>query len=195
MKTQTTETNFLKRRGSNAFFFLLSGLLLIFISCDSGSDDAPAVETPSAGVADVTLTAGGQQFKINGPCGWATAMGNNYIGANHAENNLRTLAAFFNITSLPTVTTTYQLVENTNDTAPNHITMSISQIAGSTLTGWKSKNASGSLTMVVNGNTITVNLAGITLYPETNHGFYNNGNTGAFSNNGALTGTLTFYRN
>lgn len=171
-----------------AFFGLLT------VSCDSGNDDTALIPIPAAGSADITLTAGGQQFKVIGPCGWAVAGGANYIGANHQGNNLKTFAAFFNISQLPTVTTTYTLVEDETDTNPTHITMNISEISGSTLTGWNSKNTSGSLTLVVNGNTVTANLSGITLYPETNHGFYTNGNTGAFANNGALSGTLTFYR-
>lgn len=173
-------------------------LLLFFsaltVSCDSSNDDSSAIPTPGVGSADITLTAGGQEFKVVGPCGWAIAGGANYIGANHAANSNRVFSAYFNISTLPTVTTTYTLVESVSDTDPTHITMNITEINGSTLTEWSSKTTSGTLTLVVNGNTVTANLAGITLYPQTSSGVFTNGNVGAFANNGALTGTVTFYR-
>ncbi len=168
--------------------------LLGILSLSCSKDDDNASPTNAVGSADITLTAGGQPFKVTGPCGWAVAGGANYIGATHAENSQRTFAAFFNITTLPTVTTTYTLVESVVDTDPSHITMNITQIAGSTLTEWSSKNTSGTLTLVVDGNKITANLAGITLYPQTSSGAFTNGNVGAFANNGTLSGTLTFYR-
>ena len=178
----------------STLIYVLIGMLSMFsISC-GGNDDGPSDLNPGAAAADITLTAGGQEFKVVGPCGWAVAGGANYIGANHAANSLRTFSAFFNITTLPTVTTTYTLVESSTDTNPNHINMNISEIAGSTLTEWSSKDTSGTLTLMVNGNTVTANLAGITLYPQTTSGVFTNGNVGAFANNGALTGTLIFYR-
>ncbi|MEO8234974.1 MAG: hypothetical protein ABI549_06130 [Flavobacterium sp.] len=79
-------------------------------------------------------------------------------------------------------------------TNPNHTTMSIGELTGSTLTEWFSKDTSGTLTLVVDGNKTTANLAGITLYPYQGNPIFSTGNTGAFANNGALTGTLVFYK-
>lgn len=166
---------------------------LLIASC-GGSKSSDPTPTPAAGTADITLTAGGQEFKVTGPCGWSNAIGTAYIGANHAANNLRTLYASFNIKTPPSATTTYTLVDSSLDTDPTHITMSISQISGSTLTEWSSGKASGKLTLVVAGNKITANLAGITLQPSTNAGAFTSGNVGAFANPGVLTGTLTFYK-
>ncbi|REG92914.1 hypothetical protein [Flavobacterium aquicola] len=179
-------------------YFLIIMLSILSISCDKGdsddNDNNNSGQTPSAGTAAIILTAGGQEFKIAGPCGWANAAGANYIGANQSDNNLRTFSSYFNITQLPEKTTTYTLVEDSSDTDPAHITMNITEISGTTLIEWSSKNTSGNLTLVVDGNKITADLAGITLYPQTDSGFFTNGNTGNFANNGVLTGTLTFYR-
>lgn len=182
-------------------FAVIAMMGLLTVSCnpeDSNTGSVPVAQ-PTPGTADVKLTAGGQEFKVIGPCGWANAAGLNYIGANQADNNLRTFFANFNIAQLPATTTTYTLVADTNDTDtnPTHITMSIGEVttgSNPVSTSWNSKASSGTLTLVVDGNKITANLAGITLYPQTNSGFYINGNTGAFANNGALTGTLTFYK-
>lgn len=197
MKTKKTNSKAIISYVLIAFFGLLT------VSCDSNNDDAPApapIPSPQAGTADITVTAGGQQFKVVGPCGWAAAGGANYIGANHAANSLRTFSSFFNITQLPTVTTTYTLVDDETDTNPTHITMHVSEIVpanGSTpakLIEWTSKDNSGTLTLVVNGNTVTANLAGITLYPYDGVGIYANGNVGPYAGNGIMSGTLTFYR-
>lgn len=172
-------------------------ITLFTISCNSDSNDDTSTGTEttnSVGEANIVLTAGGQEFILKGPCGWASAVGVNYIGANHGDNNLRTFYSYFNIKQLPTVTTTYTLVESSSDTDTSHITMNITEISGSVLTSWYSETSSGTLTLVVNDNKVTANLDGITLYPQTNSGFFTNGNTGAFANNGVLTGTLTFYR-
>lgn len=179
--------------------FLIIMLSILSISCDNSESEENDIDTqiPGEGIANIILTAGGQEFKIVGPCGWASAMGVNYIGANHESNKLRVFAANFNITKLPTVTTSYTVVEGSSaDADPTHIAMSISEISGNNtiLTSWSSKATSGKLTLTVSGNKVTADLAGITLYPQTNSGFYTNGNTGAFANNGALTGTLTFYK-
>lgn len=176
-------------------YAMISIFSALCISCDNGDDENnnPST-TPDAGTANIILTAGGQEFKIAGPCGWANAAGANYIGANQSDNNLRTFSSYFNISQLPEKTTTYTLVEDSSDTDPAHITMNITEISGTTLISWNSKNSSGTLTLVVDGNKITANLEGITLYPQTDSGFFTNGNTGAFANNGALTGTLTFYK-
>jgi hypothetical protein len=155
----------------------------------SGSTNPPQGES----VSDITLTAGGVEFKVAGPCGWASAGGAHYIGSNHATNNLRTFSAYFNIENPPTQTTTYVLVADEMDTDPTHITMNVAEIAGSTLTEWFSTDASGTLTLVVTGNKITVDLSGIVLSPQTDAGFFTNGNVGAFANQGVLSGTMVFY--
>ncbi|MEO8237914.1 MAG: hypothetical protein ABI793_17595 [Flavobacterium sp.] len=191
------KTNFQMNLKNILACVLIAMLSVLSISCDnddSNNDNDTSVQTPTAGNANIILTAGGKEFKIVGPCGWASAAGANYIGANQADNNLRTFSSYFNIKQLPTTTTTYILTGDSSDTDPTHITMNITEIAGTTLTSWNSKTTSGTLKLVVDGNKVTANLAGITLYPQTNSGFFTNGNTGAFANNGALTGTLTFYR-
>lgn len=177
-------------------FITLSAVLLMSCKKDEKKPTSTTTTpTTEEGHADITLTMPtGEVYQLNGPCGWATVSGTNYIGANHASNNLRTFSTFFNISELPSQTTSYTLVEDGSDTDPTHITMNITEISGDTITGWHSNTTSGTLTMVVNGNEITVNLAGITLYPQTNSGFFTNGNVGAFANSGALTGTLTFYK-
>jgi hypothetical protein len=179
-------------------YVMIAMFSALCISCDNSdnSDDGDNEPSPTTeeGTANIILTAGGQEFKITGPCGWASVAGTNYIGANQSDNKLRTFSSYFNIAALPASTTTYTLVEDSNDTDSTHITMNITEISGTTLISWISKNTSGTLTLVVDGNKITADLAGITLYPQTQSGFFTNGNTGAFANNGVLTGTLTFYK-
>jgi hypothetical protein len=178
------------------FYALIVMFSVLCVSCDNAEDsnnDSPPT-TNDVGTANIILTAGGQEFKITGPCGWASAAGANYIGANQSDNNLRAFSTYFNIAALPASTTTYTLVGDSNDTDPTHIIMNITEISGTTLISWNSKNTSGTLTLVVEGNKIIANLEGITLYPQTSSGAFTNGNTGAFANNGVLTGTLTFYK-
>lgn len=178
------------------FYALIVMFSVLCVSCDNAEDsnnDSPPT-TNDVGTANIILTAGGQEFKIEGPCGWASVTDVNYIGANQADNKLRTFSSYFNIAQPPTITTTYTLVGDSKDIDSNHITMNITEISGTTLISWISKNTSGTLTLVVDGNKLTANLEGITLYPQTESGFFTNGNTGAFANNGVLTGTLTFYR-
>ena len=122
-------------------------------------------------------------------------MGSRYIGAKDEANSLKTFSTFFNINELPTATTTYTLVANQNDTAPNHIWMNITEIRGGGLFEYTSSDTSGTLTLKVEGNKVSVDLAGIVLKPSTNSGAYTNLNVGAFSNPGTLSGTLVFYRN
>ncbi len=169
----------------------------VLISCKK-EDSKPSSTTPppSTGTseANIILTAGGEEFKIIGPCGWASAGGTKYIGANHATNSQRVFATYFNIDTPPTQTTTYTLVEDYTDTDPTHITMNIVEIKGDTLTEWNSTLTSGSLTLVVEGNKISANLNGISLTPGTSSGIFVSGNTGNFSNTGFLTGTLVFYQ-
>jgi hypothetical protein len=173
-------------------------LSLFAISCSKDDDKTNSPSTSKEGIAAITLTAGGQTFTINGPCGWASAGGTKYIGANQSDNNLKVFAAYFNIQELPTQTTTYALVEDVLDTNPNHITMNITEMTTGTLpkiTQWNSSNYSGNLKLVVEGNKVSANLAGIILKAGKGATGFINGNTGAFAANGTLSGTLTFYRN
>jgi hypothetical protein len=195
METQTKEQTVNNQIAQKLILFF--AMIAIISSCNkdnaqssgSGNNNPPQGES----TADITLTAGGQEFKVAGPCGWASAAGTHYIGSNHATNNLRTFSAYFNIENPPTQTTTYILVDDELDTDPTHITMAISEISGNTLTEWNSTNASGTLTLTVVGNKITADLSGIVLSPQTNSGFFTNGNVGAFANPGTLSGTLVFY--
>lgn len=145
--------------------------------------------------ATITLTSGAQTTTITGSCGWASAGGVHYIGAHDQNKNLRIFEATFNIENPPAVTTTYTLVAyNINDTDPDHVSMSISEQVGNGLFEWDSSNTSGTITLVVSGNKVTVDLSGITLTAQTNSGVYTNLNTGDYANPGVLTGTLTFYK-
>ena len=188
----------IKNAKKQCLIYLWAGLLTVFfISCSKDSptvDSAPNV-TSGVSTADITITAGNQQLKLTGPCVWANAAGVAYIGANHATNNLKVFGVNFNVTNPPTQTTTYQIVAwNTVKTASN-VSIYFSEISGNNtiLTEWNSKDNSGNLKIVVEGNKYTVNLTGITLYPQTTS-IYINGNVGAFANPGTLTGTLTFYK-
>jgi hypothetical protein len=164
------------------------------VSTTSTTSTTSATTTP-AGVASITVTSGTKTTNLSGPCGWANAAGMDYIGANDQANNLRVLHASFNIQNLPAQTTTYALVAyDMDDTDPTHVSMSFSEQIGSGLLGWNSTSASGNLTLVVSGNKVTVNLAGISLAAQTNSGFYTNLNTGEYANPGVLSGTLTFYK-
>jgi hypothetical protein len=195
---KTKKYNFKMKRKNKLVCVLISMMAILFISCDKGDDDSestPTAETPAAvSEANITLTAGGQEFKIIGPCGWASVGGTKYIGANHAENNLRAFSTYFNILELPTTTTTYTLVEDTSDENPAHITLNITEISGTKITAWNSSNTSGTLTIVVTGNKYTVDLTGIVLAANSPSSGFENGNIGAFANNGTLSGTLTFYK-
>lgn len=190
---KTEKDNFEIEIKNKWFGVVMSLITVLFISC-GGDDDNSSETSGGAGETNIVLTAGGQEFKVVGPCGWAAIGGVNYIGANQSDNNLRTFSSFFNISELPNATTTYTLVEDDSDTDPGHITMNITEISGGKLTEWSSKDTSGKLILVVEGNKITANLTGITLFPQTNSGAFANGNTGAFANNGTMTGNLTFYK-
>ena len=146
-------------------------------------------------VASVTVTSGTKTTTLSGTCGWASAGGVKYIGAKDQANSLRILEASFNIQDLPAQTTTYALMAyDVNDTNPAHVSMSFSEQRNGGLLEWNSVSSSGNLTLVVSGNKVTVNLAGITLQAQTNSGFYTNLNTGEYANPGVLTGALTFYK-
>ena len=181
------------------FFLFITVIGLIACSNnDEGSGDDNNNPPTEAGVADITLTAAGEQYKISGPCGWASVMGTNYVGANDAGNSLKTFSAFFNIESLPSQTTTYTLVEDPDDTDtdPTHISMNITEIRNGGLFEYSSDNNSGTITLVVTGNKVTVDLTGVVLQPyDGSSPIYDNLNVGAFSNPGTLSGTLEFYKN
>lgn len=146
------------------------------------------------GKANITLTAGGEQYKLQGPCGWASAGGTRYIGAHEASNSLKTFSAFFNLENPPSKTTTYTLTGDSFDEDPGHITMNITELKNGGMFEYTSTSASGKLTLEVSGKKITAKLDGITLKPTTgNSGFYTSLNTGAFSQPGTLSGTLEFY--
>lgn len=171
---------------------IVSTALLTLSFCSKKND--PEKEGQSQeGKADITLTAGGEQYKIQGPCGWASAGGTRYIGANEASNSLKTFSVFFNLENPPAKTTTYTLTGDSFDEDPGHITMNITEIKSGGMFEYTSTNTSGKLTLVVSGKKITVNLDGIILKPTTESMIYKSLNTGAFSQPGTLSGTLEFY--
>lgn len=145
--------------------------------------------------ATITVTSGAQTTTLTGSCGWATAAGVHYIGSHDQNKNLRIFEATFNIQDPPSQTTTYTLTAyDVNDTNPAHVSMSVSEQINNGLLEWHSTNSSGTITLVVSGNKITVDLTGISLAAQTNSGFYTNLNTGDYANPGVLTGKLTFYK-
>lgn len=179
--------------------FVATGLIACSNSDDSNGNGPDDQNPAQQGTANIILTAGGEQYKITGPCGWAEAMDTHFIGANDGSNNLKTFSSFFNLESLPSQTTTYTLVKSPDwdeeDHDPTHVWMNITEIRNGGLLEYNSDNASGTLTMVVEGNKITVDLSGIVLQPSEGSPIYENLNVGAFSNPGTLSGTLEFYKN
>ena len=186
---------------------LILSILVVLLSCKKKSkeetNDSVATSTTTTtsttsnpsqiSVASITITSGAKTTTLTGTCGWANAAGVNYIGAKDQNKSLRVLEASFNIQNLPSQTTTYALVAyDVNDTDPTHVNMSFSEQIGNGLLEWTS--TSGNLKLVVSGNKVTVDLAGITLQAQTNSGFYTNLNTGDYANPGVLSGTLTFYK-
>lgn len=167
---------------------LMAAILGVFSAC-SKDDNAPPYYAAPAGLADITLTTTeGTEYKLNGPCGWAYAAGVGYIGANQSDNSLKAFSADTNLTTLPTVTTTYTLTDDILDEDPTKITMHITEFnGGSSFTSWDSYVGSGTLTLVVTGNKVTADLSGISLHAADN-------NEAPYNFNGTLSGTLTFYR-
>lgn len=166
-------------------------------ACSNDDKDSDSNNSNSDGTASITLTAAGEQFKITGTCGWASAAGVKYIAVTQDGNNLKTFSVYFNVENLPVQTTIYTLVADESDTNPSHITMNLTEITPGTtpkLTEWNSMNASGTLKLSVDGKKITANLDGIVLKPGSGVVGYINGNTGALASNGTLTGTLTLYK-
>lgn len=173
-------------------WILVAGTVLLTLSFCTAKKDPEGQS--QAGKAEITLSAGGEQYKITGPCGWASAGGARYIGANESSNSLKTFSAFFNLENPPSKTTTYTLVASSLDENPAHITMNITELKNGGLFEYTSTNASGQLTLEVSGKKITAKLDGITLKPTTEErGFYKSLNTGAFTQTGTLSGTLEFY--
>jgi hypothetical protein len=164
----------------------------------SGGGSTTSAPTPTTGVsvANITVTTGSVTTTLTGPCGWAVAGGVNYIGANDQTLTQRAFAINFNIPNPPSQTTTYSIVASAsnNGTSANIVDMSFAEIAGNSSLAWNSTNSSGSVTLVVSGNKVTVNLAGITLTAQTNSGFFTNLNVGELAKPGVLSGTLVFYK-
>lgn len=176
-----------------AKWILMVSIVLLTLSFCTKKDAPGEEEQAGEGKADITLTAGGEKYTIKGPCGWASAGGNRYIGANDGSNSLKTFSTFFNLQEPPTKTTTYTLVDDSFDEDPTHITMNITELKNGGLFEYNSTDASGKLTLEVSGKKITVKLDGITLKPTIESNFYTSLNTGAFSQTGTLSGTLEFY--
>ncbi len=187
--------------------FIFSITLILTASACKKKSETTTTPTPSSttttttgapvqvSAATITVTSGAQTTTITGSCGWASAGGVHYIGAHDQNKNLRIFDATFNIENPPAQTTTYTLVAyNVNDTDPTHVSMSISEQIGNGLLEWDSSNSSGTITLVVTGNKVTVDLSGITLPAQTNSGFFTNLNTGDYANAGVLSGSLTFYK-
>ena len=108
---KTKKDNFKSEIKNKAFSVVMILITVLFISC-GGDDDNSSGTSGGEGEANIVLTAGGQEFKVVGPCGWAVVGGVNYIGANQSDNNLRTFSSYFNISELPDATTTYTLVDD-----------------------------------------------------------------------------------
>ncbi len=165
-------------------------------STSGGTTTSSPTPTTGVSIANITITTGSVTTKLTGPCGWAVAGGVNYIGANDQTLTQRVCAINFNISNPPSQTTTYSIVASAsnNGTSANIIDMSFAEIAGNSSLAWNSTNSSGSITLVVSGNKVTVNLAGITLAAQTNSGFFTNLNVGELAKPGVLSGTLVFYK-
>lgn len=184
-------------------FFLLfavSALIACSNNDEGSSDDNNNNGDPNGtSVANIIVTAGGEQYKINGSCGWASVMDTNYIGVKDENNSLKTFSTFFNIDELPSQTTTYTLVKSPEwdeeDNDPTHIWMNVTEIRNGGLFQYTSDDNSGTITLVVTGNKVTVDLTGIVLqaYDGSNI-MYDNLNVGGFSGPGTLSGSLEFYK-
>jgi hypothetical protein len=186
--------------------FILS-LALVLQACKKKDKDQPNDPTPvtttggsttsgstQTSIATVSLTSGTKTTTITGSCLWSnSSVGRRYITSQDQNKSLRVLHIPFNIPALPAQTTTYSLVPyDANDTDPTHIFMSFTEQIGSGYLSWYS--TSGSLTLVVAGNKVTANLAGITLEADTVQSGFTNLNVGEYAKPGALSGNLTLYK-
>ncbi len=193
----------------NSIIILIVMVASLLIACKKKTESTPtptntgggsttSAPTPTTGVsvANITVTTGSVTTKLTGPCGWAVAGGVNYIGANDNVLTQRAFAINFNVPNPPSQTTTYSIVASAsnNGTSVNIVDMSFAEIAGNSSLSWESTNTSGSITLTVSGNKVTVNLAGITLKAQTNSGFFTNLNVGELAKPGVLSGTLVFYK-
>lgn len=160
----------------------------MFGACDKGDDDVQTFYQPPSGTADITLTTtGGTEFKLNGPCGWAYAAGVGYVGANQLNDSSKAFSIDTNLTELPTETTTFTITNDILDENPLKVSVHFIDYEGSGYTSFDGYIGSGTVTFVVEGSKVTVNLAGVTLAPDSV-------NDAPYNQNGELTGTLTFYR-
>lgn len=167
---------------------LLAAVIGLFTACDKEDDNATPYYVAPQGTAEVTLTmTGGATYKLDGPCGWAYAAGVGYVGANQNNNSLKTFSIDTNLTSLPTETTTFTLTDDALDESPTKARVHLTEFVGGSYISWDSTPTSGEVTFTVNGNEVTVNLAGITLEADAVNNAPND-------QNGALSGTLKFYR-
>jgi len=167
---------------------VLAAIIGIFTACDKDDDNVTPYYVAPAGTADVTLTmTGGGTYTLNGPCGWAYAAGVGYVGANQDGNSLKTFSIDTNLTALPTETTTFTLTNDFVSEDPTLARVHLTEFVGSSYTSWDSTPTSGTVTFTVNGNEVTVDLAGITLSADTENDAPND-------ENGTLSGTLKFYR-
>jgi len=169
---------------------LAVAIIGLFTGCskDDNNNNVPAYVAPQ-GIADITLTTtGGEEFKLNGPCGWAYAAGVGYIGANQTGDNLKTFSVDTNLTALPATTTTYTITDDVLDEDPTKITMHLVKFnGGSSFTSFDGYVGSGTLTLVVEGNKVTADLSGIDLEADA-------ANPVPYTQDGTLSGTLKFYK-
>lgn len=171
---------------------LTSAMLLNLSLCSDDKEIEEQPDTGGSGKGEITLSAGGEEYKISGNCGWAAAGGAKYIGLQDANNPLKTFSIFFNVEDIPKSTTSFDLVADVLDEDPKHVTMNITEIKGGSMFEYRSTDASGKVTLEVNGNSVKVNLNGVKLKPTTTNPIYTSLNTGAFSKEGTLKGTLIF---
>jgi hypothetical protein len=156
------------------------------------SKDKVAAVNDEEGRGDITLTAGGEKYNVKGACGWASVGGAKYIGCRDDDNSLKTLSIFFNVDELPGSTTSYTLVGDVLDEDPKHVTMNITELKSGSLFEYTSTLSSGKITVEVSGKKVKLDLEGVKLKPTTSSPMYTSLNTGAFSKEGVLSGTIEF---
>ena len=168
---------------------LFAAIIGMFTACDKGDDNVQNFYQAPSGTADITLTTtpGGTEFKLNGPCGWAYAAGVGYVGANQLNDSSKAFSIDTNLTELPTETTTFTITNDIFDEDPLKVSIHFIDFEDSGYTSFDGFIGSGTVTFVVEGNKVTVNLAGVTLRAD-------DANDAPYNQDGALTGTLTFYR-
>lgn len=109
-------------------------VLALTISCGGENKETPSPEPPAAtaGVANITLKAGTATKTIVGTCGWAKALGNNYVAGNDANKPTRILNIDFNVDGPPSQTTKYKIVSSADnvDKKPTDVVISFAEIDG-----------------------------------------------------------------